>query len=117
MNKFEPASAMGLLYTTWPDGKSAETAAEAMLAEGLIACANILGQSHSIFHWDGKIQHEREVVALFKTSSEKAQALRDRLAALHPYDEPCILDLSVSARASTRGFLAWVNEETDSPPR
>ncbi len=44
-----PESAMGLLYTTWPDRESAEAAAEALLAEGLIACANILGEARSVF--------------------------------------------------------------------
>ncbi|WP_199200591.1 divalent-cation tolerance protein CutA [Alkalicaulis satelles] len=110
------ASAMGLLYTTWPDAQSAETAAEAVLAEGLCACVNILGESRSLFRWEGEMRSEREIIALFKTSAGKASALSDRIARLHPYDEPCIIDLAVSPEGSSDGFLAWVRGEAGARP-
>ncbi|MCC5995421.1 MAG: divalent-cation tolerance protein CutA [Oceanicaulis sp.] len=110
------ASAMGMLYTTWPDAGSAEAAAEAVLTEGLCACVNVLGESRSMFRWEGEMRREREIIALFKTSAGRAAALSDRLARLHPYDEPCIIDLAVSAEASADGFLAWVRGEVAARP-
>lgn len=109
-------SAMGLLYTTWPDAGSAESAAEAVLAEGLCACANILGESQSLFLWEGEMRREREVIALFKTSAGKAARLGERLARLHPYDEPCVIALNVDETGSAPGFLAWVRGEAGSRP-
>ena len=109
-------SAMGLLYTTWPDARSAEDAAEVLLSEHLIACANILGESRSVYRWNDAIERSHETIVLFKTSAAKAQAARTRIAQLHPYDEPAILDLTVGSGGSSPGFLDWVNAETGAPP-
>jgi periplasmic divalent cation tolerance protein len=108
----ETHSAMGLLYTTWPDQASAEAAARTLLKEGLIACANILGASTSIYRWQGEVETAQEIIVLFKTSTAKAGAARTRIAALHPYDEPAILNLAVHAEGTAPGFLNWVNAET-----
>ncbi len=107
----DPQSAMGLIYTTWPDKASVEAAARALLDERLIACANILGPSTSIYRWQGRIETSREVVALFKTSAGKCDTVRARLMELHPYDEPAILNLSVSHMGSSAPFLDWVNAQ------
>ena len=56
---------MRVLYTTWPDADSAREAAAALLEEGLIACANILSGSTSIYRWQGEVKQEGEIVALF----------------------------------------------------
>lgn len=101
-----------LLYTTWPDETGPRAAAATLLDEKLIACANILGASTSIFRWEGEVQTEREIVALFKTSAASAARACDRLAELHPYDEPCIVALPVDRSGSAPGFLAWVSAET-----
>jgi len=106
----ESENAMGLLYTTWPDEKVALSTAETLLSEKLIACANVLGASRSVYVWEGEIQHETEVVVLFKTCASHTQRLRDRLIDLHPYDEPCILALTVDAHSSAQGFLQWLSD-------
>lgn len=105
-------AAMILLYTTWPSAEPARSAAATLLDERLIACANILGASTSVYRWQGEVQEEAETVALFKTSAGRARAARDRLSALHPYEEPCIIALDVERAASAPGFLAWVDAET-----
>lgn len=101
-----------IIYTTWPDGDAAADAARALLDERLIACANILPAGRSVFRWEGRIEDGPETVALFKTSPERAGEARDRLIALHPYDEPCVLVLDVDADKSAAGFLAWIGLET-----
>lgn len=101
-----------ILYTTWPGGEAAAQAARTLLDERLIACANILPAGRSIFRWEGRIEDGPETVALFKTSAERAGEARDRLTALHPYDEPCILALEADTQNSAAGFLAWIGSET-----
>lgn len=108
---------MGLLYTTWPDAGSAEAAAEALLAEGLIACANIMGEARSLFRWQGEVQRESEIIALFKTGADKAERTAKRIADLHPYDEPAVLNLCVDPTGSSSAFIAWVASQTGEPPR
>lgn len=83
-----------------------------LLEERLIACANIFPAGRSVFRWEGRIEDASETIALFKTRASRAEALRDRLITLHPYDEPCVLALDVDADKSAAGFLAWIGGET-----
>lgn len=108
----EAARGVIVLYTTWPDTQSVESAAARLLEDRLIACANILGESRSIYRWEGEVQSAREVIALFKTSSAMAGRARDALLALHPYDEPCVLALESQSDFSASGFADWVRRET-----
>jgi periplasmic divalent cation tolerance protein len=108
----EAAEGVIVLYTTWPDTQSVERAAACLLEDRLIACANILGESRSIYRWEGEVQSEREIIALFKTSAAGAQRARDALLALHPYDEPCVLALESQPDFSASGFSGWVRSET-----
>lgn len=100
------------IYTTWPDRPSAKHAAETLIAENLCACANILAPMTSLYRWQGEVRRDEEVPLVLKTASTAARALKDRVAALHPYDEPCFLALPVDRAASAESFMAWVIDET-----
>lgn len=108
----DTADGVVLLYTTWPEGAAAEAAAQTLLEERLIACANIMAAGRSIFRWEGRVNAEPETVALFKTSKARAGAARTRLLDLHPYDEPCIMALPADTALSAAGFVSWVVSET-----
>ncbi|MGX6647228.1 divalent-cation tolerance protein CutA [Maricaulaceae bacterium MS644] len=105
-------SDMAILYTTWPDEESAAAAAETLLDERLIACANVMGPARSIFRWKGETCLESETVVLFKTGAAHAGTVRDRLIALHPYEEPAIVQLGVETTGTSPAFAAWVAAET-----
>ncbi|MFU7527065.1 divalent-cation tolerance protein CutA [Qipengyuania sp. ASV99] len=80
-----------LVWCPFPDAASARLAAEQLLADGLIACANILPEVESLFAWEGQISAARETAVMFKTSSGKLATLISRLGELHPYDAPSII--------------------------
>lgn len=100
------------LYTTWPDMESAQAAGEALVAQKLAACVNILPGVHSIYRWEGALQHETEVAMFVKTTTARAEVARDALLGLHPYDAPCVLALKTDAAASNPMFLEWVTQDT-----
>lgn len=108
----EAADGVIVLYTTWPDAGSVERAAARLLEDRLIACANILGESRSIYRWDGEVQSEPELIALFKTSAATADRAKAAILDLHPYDEPCVLALESRTALSAPGFVDWVRSET-----
>ena len=104
-----------LLYTCWPDTERAEAAARVLLDEKLIACCNILPPGKSIYVWKDAVQCEPEIIAFFKTSQKRSRLVRDRLLALHPYDEPAIIEVSTQTDASAPGFVEWVNATVRDP--
>lgn len=100
-----------LLYTTWPDAETARGAAEAALAARLAACVNILAPMTSVYRWEGMVETTAEIPALFKTTADRAEALKTLILARHPYDLPAILALPVGP-ASHTPYLAWVAAES-----
>ncbi|HEY6048308.1 MAG TPA: divalent-cation tolerance protein CutA [Sphingomicrobium sp.] len=79
------------VYAVFASAEEAERIGRAMVEERLAACINILPPIRSIYRWQGKIETADEVAAIFKTHHWRADALMERIAALHSYDVPCIV--------------------------
>jgi periplasmic divalent cation tolerance protein len=99
-------AAPALIWCPFPGPDSAAAAANALLDEGLIACANILGEMQALFAWNGQRETARETGVLFKTNTLVLDRAVARLAELHPYEEPAILGWRCDAAAP--GTAAWL---------
>lgn len=106
-----PAGAIALVVSTAPERETAQRLASALLAERLIACANLLPGITSLYRWKGAVQREEEVLLLFKTAAERVPALLERIRALHPYAVPEALQLPVGG--GLEEYRRWVRAETD----
>jgi periplasmic divalent cation tolerance protein len=96
-----------LVWCPFPDAESARAAADALLDEALIACANILGIIESRFVWQGARATGSEVGVLFKTTSERLDEVVERLGELHPYETPAIIGWHADAvHPATFAWLA-----------
>ncbi|HEY3814204.1 MAG TPA: divalent-cation tolerance protein CutA [Caulobacteraceae bacterium] len=101
-----------VLYTTWPDAGTAETAAAEAIAERLCACANIQAPMVSIYRWEGAVERTAETPVLFKTTAAKAHALCAFLTGKHPHKTPCVLAMKTGEEGSHPPFLEWITAET-----
>lgn len=79
-----------LIWCAFPTQNEARAVAETLLAERLIACANIIPGVVSLFWWQDEIEAADEVAMLCKTSALQLAAASTRLAKLHPYDVPAV---------------------------
>lgn len=95
-----------VIWCPFPDIASARAAAETLLDEGLIACANMIDGMVSLFAWQGNRDEARETGLLLKTNKALLDRAIARLGALHPYEEPAILGWR--ADAWTPGTRAWL---------
>jgi periplasmic divalent cation tolerance protein len=100
-----------VLYTTWPDAGTAETAAAEAVAEQLCACANLLAPMASIYRWNGAVERASEIPVLFKTTAAQAHALCRFLTERHPHETPCVLALKPGEEGSNPAFLKWITAE------
>lgn len=89
-------SAVALIYSTFGSAEEARRVALVLLQEKLIACANHFPPVMSQYEFDGKFHEEQEFPVLLKTSVEKAEPAMARLAALHSFDTPAILQWAVA---------------------
>ena len=96
---------------TAPDADVAGRIASTLVDERLVACVNILPGLRSLYRWEGKLCDEGEVLCLMKTRLDLFPALRDRIAALHPYQVPEII--AVPLAAGHAPYLAWLAKETE----
>ena len=78
----------------------------ALLEERLIACANIMDPVSSFFWWKGKIEEEKEVLAIMKSHETFFKKLSKRVMELHSYDIPEILVLPIVDGSAS--YLDWM---------
>jgi periplasmic divalent cation tolerance protein len=96
---------MLLVYTTFPDQKTALKICNQLAREKLIACANI-NDIESRYIWEGEIMESKEVTGFLKTTCGNFSELRDRLIELHPYERPCVIRIKAEAN---RDYFDWLN--------
>ncbi len=101
---------MRVLLCNCPPERAAEIAG-VVVQERLAACVNLV-PVRSVYIWDGELQDDAEVTLVLKTAAETALPLRDRLLALHPYDVPEVVVLTVDGAASASNYVSWVREST-----
>ncbi|HET7909540.1 MAG TPA: divalent-cation tolerance protein CutA [Nitrospira sp.] len=82
----------------------------ALVKNKLAACATLISSVTSIFRWKGKVQKTREALVIVKTTMRQYAALERSVLAMHSYEVPEIIALSVDR--GLRPYLEWVDEET-----
>ncbi|MFG1268854.1 divalent-cation tolerance protein CutA [Xanthobacter sp. DSM 14520] len=103
-----------IVYTTFPSREAAENVARALVAERLVACANILPGMVSVYRWEGQVERADEVVMILKTTDARASDVVEAVRARHPYEVPAILVLPVEGGLAT--YLGWIGAEVADAP-
>lgn len=95
-----------VIYCTCPDSATAETLAGTLLQEKLIACANLIPGLESHYWWKGKIQKDKEVLLIMKTTHSLFKAIELLIQNNHPYQVPEIIALPIVKGSSS--YLSWI---------
>jgi periplasmic divalent cation tolerance protein len=95
-----------IILTTFPSAEIARGIVTQLVTEQCIACGNLVPGVQSIYHWQGQLSEEQEVLALLKTSLTTLPIAMARLTALHPYEVPELVVLQPE-QVST-AYAAWV---------
>jgi periplasmic divalent cation tolerance protein len=102
--------AMILGFCTVPDVDTARRLASVLLTRKLAACVSILPGCESHYIWEGRLQISEEVLLKIKAPARRWRALRETLAAEHPYDCPEILRVDVTDALPE--YANWVHGST-----
>ena len=97
---------MIVIYTTVSNVEQAESIAQTLISERLVACVN-MWPMNSMYMWNQKLEKSSEIAMLLKTANHDAvyQCLLD----IHPYECPAII--TVDSRANP-AFEQWVRLQT-----
>ena len=96
-----------ILYIPVPDREVGRTLAGLALEKRLAACGNLHGPMESLYEWEGALKQEEEWALILKTTPERVQDLSTLIESAHPYDCPCVLQVSGEANAA---FAQWVQD-------
>ncbi len=97
-----------LVFVTVPNLGTARRLATLALSARLVACANLVPKIESHYWWRGKIEIATEILILFKTTTQRLEALEKLILARHPYDTPEFVVVSI-ARGNKR-YLEWLSQ-------
>jgi periplasmic divalent cation tolerance protein len=97
-----------LVSITTSASEEAERIAEALVQERLAACVNIVPAITSIYHWQGEIHRDSEVLLIAKSRAELFESLTARVKELHSYEVPEIFALPIVA--GSKAYLSWIDE-------
>lgn len=102
----DPAEAIVVLITT-ADSEEAERLAEMLIEQRLAACVQILPEIQSVYRWQGKIERQKEVLLIAKSTRLRFEELEREVRAIHSYDTPEIVALPVTV--GSKPYLEWLN--------
>lgn len=103
-----------VVFMTAADRDEATRLAEMLVEQHLAGCVQILPEMESVYRWQGKIERQREILLIAKTTQSKFQELERQVRASHSYDTPEILALPVIAGSSP--YLQWLTNSVERPP-
>ena len=100
-----------LIYTTFPNSEEASKISEELLSKKLVVCVNVFPEVNSLYLWEGKINHNREVVAIMKSRNDQVDKIIEKIEAIHSYDQPAIAIIPIEK--TNKSFTNWTNNVID----
>ncbi|MDX1442919.1 MAG: divalent-cation tolerance protein CutA [Gammaproteobacteria bacterium] len=100
-----------VVYVTCPNHDSGEAVASALVDQKLVACVNVIDGVTSLFHWEGRVDRDPEVLLVIKTRTNLLQAVEECVAEVHPYDVPEVIALPIIG--GSRKYLDWIDESVE----
>jgi periplasmic divalent cation tolerance protein len=95
-----------IILTTYPNKKTAQICARALVKEKLAACVNIVKIESSVFFWKGRIKEEKEFMLIIKAKASAYKGIETLIRKRHPYELPEIIRVPV--QGGLRSYLDWV---------
>jgi periplasmic divalent cation tolerance protein len=100
-----------VFITTETLGQSRDIA-DALLANKLAACVNIVPDVQSKFRWQGKIDSANESLLIVKTREALLDKVIDSVKSRHSYTVPEIIAMPIVG--GNKDYLDWIDETTTS---
>ncbi len=97
-----------LVYTTFPNLKTAHKIINGLLQKRIAVCGNIFKLS-SVYIWKGKIERSPEYGAFIKTLSSNYKKVENYIKRNHPYEVPEIISWTIER--GHKAYLHWIDAE------
>ena len=97
-----------LVLTTCANTAEADKIAATLVEQRLAACVNRVDGVMSTYIWESRLEHDREILLLIKTTEARFDELRLAIVRQSSYDVPEIIAIPVCR--GSRAYLDWLAE-------
>lgn len=98
------------VFCTISSEPGARELASSLIRDRRAACVQVVGPIHSVYRWQGAVEEASEWLLLMKTTRSTFPALRDAIAAVHPYEVPEIVAVPIADGLPE--YLSWIVDST-----
>jgi len=99
-----------IVFNTCDSAEIASSIAETLVGKKLAACVNIVKNIESVYQWQGKIEHDKEILLIIKTRQSLFSQLEQAIQELHNYELPEII--AVPIVSGEKNYLNWIQSAT-----
>ena len=99
-----------LVLCNCPSRSTAVVIATALLEERIAACVNHVPGIKSMYRWEGRVEHDDEVLLLIKTTRDMYPQVEATIGNLHPYELPEVIGVPLAA--GSEAYLSWIKNST-----
>jgi periplasmic divalent cation tolerance protein len=104
-----------IVFVTTPNSDEANRIANALVAEQLAACVNIVPLVESIYRWEGEIKRDSEALMIIKTTNDRYAELERSVKELHSYTTPEVIALEIER--GSEDYLKWLRDSVLEVPQ
>jgi periplasmic divalent cation tolerance protein len=97
-----------LASTSTAKAEDAGRIATQLVERKLAACVQIVEPITSVYRWEGKIESEREILLLIKTTQDLISRIAELLDEIHPYEVPELVATPIVAGSTA--YLSWLED-------
>ena len=99
-----------IVFNTCDSADIASSIAETLVSKKLAACVNMVKNIESVYQWQGKIEHTKEILLIIKTRQSLFSQLEQAIKELHNYELPEIIAVPVDTGETN--YLNWIQSAT-----
>jgi periplasmic divalent cation tolerance protein len=97
-----------IVLVTTPNSDEANLIANALVADGLAACVNIIPAIESVYRWEGKVTRDHEALMIVKSMTDRYVELERRVKELHSYSTPEVIALKIER--GSEEYFKWLRD-------
>jgi len=99
-----------VVLTTCANAEEGARIAEELVRQRLAACVNVIPGVTSVYRWEDKLEHSKEVILVIKSKPKLFDEIARMIKNLHSYSCPEIVSLPIES--GFEPYLKWVSEST-----
>jgi periplasmic divalent cation tolerance protein len=104
-----------VILVTSPNRRECRKIARHLVKARLAACVNITQPIESIYRWQGKVEDEKELLLVIKSTRDLFPEIRRAILTLHTYKVPEVICLPIVD--GSQAYLDWLGESVKQPAR